>query len=65
MLPLVTATYDGAVGKWLLADGTEASAFVYDGTAHAISLIGADSLIAADILQSNELSSPLGIIYCS
>ncbi len=42
----VTATYDATVGKWLLADGTEASAFVYDGTAHAISLIGADSLIA-------------------
>ena len=42
----VTATYDAEQGKWLLADGTEASAFVYDGTAHAISLIGADSLIA-------------------
>ncbi len=42
----VTATYDATVGKWLFADGTEASAFVYDGTAHVISLIGTDSLVA-------------------
>ena len=42
----VTATYDATVGKWLLADGTEASAFVYDGTAHTVSLIGTDSLVA-------------------
>ena len=53
----VTATYDSAVGKWLLADGTEASAFVYDGTAHAISLIGADSLIAGiSVATSGNLS---------
>ena len=53
----VTATYDGAVGKWLLADGTEASAFVYDGTAHTVSLIGADSLIAGiSVATSGNLS---------
>ncbi len=53
----ITATYDGAVGKWLLADGTEASAFVYDGTAHVISLIGADSLIAGiSVATSGNLS---------
>ena len=43
----VIATYDAELGKWLLADGKEASAFVYDGTAHTISLIGTDSLISA------------------
>ena len=42
----VTAIYDAEQGKWLLADGTEASAFVYDGTAHTVSLIGTDSLVA-------------------
>ncbi len=53
----VTATYDAEQGKWLLADGTEASAFVYDGTAHAISLIGADSLIAGiSVATSGNLS---------
>ena len=53
----VTATYDSAVGKWMLADGTEASAFVYDGTAHVISLIGADSLIAGiSVATSGNLS---------
>ncbi len=53
----VTATYDATVGKWLLADGTEASAFVYDGTAHVISLIGADSLIAGiSVATSGNLS---------
>ncbi|MDE6550480.1 MAG: hypothetical protein K2M44_03170 [Clostridia bacterium] len=43
----VTATYDATLNKWLLADGTEAKPFVYDGTAHVIALIGADSLISA------------------
>ena len=53
----VTATYDAEQGKWLLADGTEASAFVYDGTAHVISLIGADSLIAGiSVATSGNLS---------
>ncbi len=53
----VTATYDAEQGKWLLADGTEASAFVYDGTAHTISLIGADSLIAGiSVATSGNLS---------
>ncbi len=53
----VTATYDATVGKWLLADGTEASAFVYDGTAHVISLIGADSLVAGiSVATSGNLS---------
>ncbi len=53
----VTATYDAVQGKWLLADGTEASAFVYDGTAHVISLIGADSLIAGiSVATSGNLS---------
>ena len=53
----VTATYDGAVGKWLLADGTEASAFVYDGTAHTITLIGTDSLIeGVSVATSGKLS---------
>ena len=53
----VTATYDAEQGKWLLADGTEASAFVYDDTAHVISLIGADSLIAGiSVATSGNLS---------
>ncbi len=53
----VIATYDAEQGKWLLADGTEASAFVYDGTAHVISLIGADSLIAGiSVATSGNLS---------
>ena len=53
----VTATYDATVGKWLLADGTEASAFVYDGTAHTISLIGTDSLIeGVSVSTSGNLS---------
>ncbi len=53
----VTATYDAEQGKWLLDDGTEASAFVYDGTAHTISLIGADSLIAGiSVSTSGNLS---------
>ena len=53
----VTATYDAEQGKWLLADGTEASAFVYDGTAHVISLIGTDSLIAGiSVATSGNLS---------
>ncbi len=53
----VTATYDAEQGKWLLADGTEASAFVYDGTAHAITLIGTDSLIAGiSVATSGKLS---------
>ncbi len=53
----VTATYDAEQGKWLLADGTEASAFVYDGTAHTVSLIGADSLIAGiSVATSGNLS---------
>ena len=53
----VTATYDATVGKWLLDDGTEASAFVYDGTAHTISLIGTDSLIACiSVATSGKLS---------
>ena len=53
----VTATYDAVQGKWLLDDGTEASAFVYDGTAHTISLIGTDSLIAGiSVETSGKLS---------
>ena len=53
----VTATYDAEQGKWLLADGTEASAFVYDGTAHTVSLIGADSLVAGiSVATSGNLS---------
>ncbi len=53
----VTATYDATVGKWLLADGTEASAFVYDGTAHTVSLIGTDSLVAGiSVATSGNLS---------
>ncbi len=53
----VTATYDAEQGKWLLDDGTEASAFVYDGTAHTISLIGADSLVAGiSVATSGNLS---------
>ncbi len=53
----VTATYDEEQGKWLLDDGTEASAFVYDGTAHTISLIGTDSLIAGiSVATSGNLS---------
>ncbi len=53
----VTATYDAEQGKWLLADGTEASAFVYDGTAHTVSLIGTDSLIAGiSVATSGNLS---------
>ena len=53
----VTATYDAEQGKWLLSDGTEASAFVYDGTAHVISLIGTDSLIAGiSVATSGNLS---------
>ncbi len=53
----VTATYDATVGKWLLADGTEASEFVYDGTAHTITLIGTDSLIAGiSVATSGNLS---------
>ena len=53
----VTATYDAQLGKWLLADGTEASAFVYDGTAHTISLIGTDSLIeGVSVSTSGNLS---------
>ena len=62
----VTATYDSAVGKWLLADGTEASAFVYDGTAHVISLIGADSLIAGvSVATSGNLSESNAGSYTS
>ncbi|MDE6550384.1 MAG: hypothetical protein K2M44_02630, partial [Clostridia bacterium] len=34
----VMATYDEALNKWLLADGTEAKPFVYDGAAHVITL---------------------------
>ncbi len=53
----ITATYDATVGKWLLADGTEASAFVYDGTAHTVSLIGTDSLVAGiSVATSGNLS---------
>ena len=53
----ITATYDAALGKWLLADGTEASAFVYDGTAHTITLIGTDSLIeGVSVATSGKLS---------
>ena len=53
----VIATYDAEQGKWLLADGTEASAFVYDGTAHTVSLIGADSLVAGiSVATSGNLS---------
>ena len=53
----VTATYDATVGKWLLADGTEASAFVYDGTAHTVSLIGTDTLISSvSVATSGNLS---------
>ena len=53
----VTATYDEEQGKWLLADGTEASAFVYDGTAHTVSLIGTDTLISSvSVATSGNLS---------
>ncbi|MDE6551045.1 MAG: hypothetical protein K2M44_06080, partial [Clostridia bacterium] len=52
----VTATYDATQGKWLLADGTEANAFVYDGTAHVIALIGADALSNATVTTSGNLS---------
>ena len=53
----VTAIYDAEQGKWLLADGTEASAFVYDGTAHTVSLIGTDSLVAGiSVATSGNLS---------
>ncbi len=53
----ITATYDAEQGKWLLVGGTEASAFVYDGTAHTVSLIGTDSLIAGiSVATSGNLS---------
>ncbi|MDE6550932.1 MAG: hypothetical protein K2M44_05495, partial [Clostridia bacterium] len=52
----VTATYDEALNKWLLADGTEAKPFVYDGTAHVIALKGADGLSNATISTSGNLS---------
>ncbi|MDE6551021.1 MAG: hypothetical protein K2M44_05950, partial [Clostridia bacterium] len=52
----VTATYDEALNKWLLADGTEAKPFVYDGAAHVIALIGADGLSNATVSTSGNLS---------
>ncbi|MDE6549933.1 MAG: hypothetical protein K2M44_00290, partial [Clostridia bacterium] len=52
----VTATYDATQGKWLLADGTEANAFVYDGTAHVVALIGADALSNATVTTSGNLN---------
>ncbi|MDE6550728.1 MAG: hypothetical protein K2M44_04455 [Clostridia bacterium] len=52
----VTATYDATLNKWLLADGTEAKPFVYDGAAHVIALIGADALNNATVTTSGNLS---------
>ncbi|MDE6549946.1 MAG: hypothetical protein K2M44_00355, partial [Clostridia bacterium] len=52
----VTAIYDAMLNKWLLADGTEAKPFVYDGSAHVIALIGADGLSNATVSTSGNLS---------
>ncbi|MDE6551312.1 MAG: hypothetical protein K2M44_07455, partial [Clostridia bacterium] len=52
----VMATYDAMLNKWLLADGTEAKPFVYDGLAHVIALIGADALNNATVTTSGNLS---------
>ncbi len=53
----VTATYDAELTKWIMADGKEAKPSVYDGTAHTVSLIGTDSLIAGiSVAASGKLS---------
>ncbi|MDE5617962.1 MAG: hypothetical protein K2I79_00560, partial [Clostridia bacterium] len=52
----VTAVYDFTQGKWVDAAGAEVSPFIYDGSAHTLTLIGADSLSAVTVTTSGNLS---------